>query len=519
MRISLWIAAALLFGAASASATPGSLTIRDGQFYDAAGRNLILHGVNIGYAPGSWDPPDGKAQWRHGGPEAFARIQAWGYNVVRLVIYWSAVEPEPGVYDADFLDSLDEKVAWAKNAGLYIILDMHQDLWGQDVPGARGAPEWAIGDAATVPHVKGASMWSEAYFTSPRVHRAFDNFWRDAPAPDGVGIQTHFVQAWQHVAARYAGEPAVAGYDLFNEPIAGTPLKNAFLAIMLDMAPELAAQGITLRTHSVEDLGRAVMEIVRDNPATYRRIMDVAGPVVTKYDRERIGAMYQRARNAIRKVDTRHAVFTAPTIAANLGIESGLPHLTMENGAPDPLQVYAPHVYDDSVVRVRTSTEMLIAHARELGVPLFLGEWGNLTNSDHIFQDDPVPPAQAVVDLLIEARASDAYWYYMDNLDEQPYFKTVLQYPYPRAVAGRLTAYAFDRDTAVFTCSWEEDPAANAPTEFYVPAVWYANGHQITVTPEGDPTDFSTITPETKNGLLTIPPIGDGVTRTLRLTP
>jgi len=96
--------------------------------------------------------------------------------------------------------------------------------------------------------------------------------------------------------------------------------------------------------------------------------------------------------------------------------------------------------------------DRLVDHAKELGVPLFVGEWGNLTNNDKIFSQDPVPATRELVSRLEAAGASHSFWYYHNDMDTQPWFVEFLQRPYPRALAGKLVSYSFHADTDAFEC-------------------------------------------------------------------
>ena len=60
------------------------------------------------------------------------------------------------------------------------------------------------------------------YFGDPAENRAWDNFWANHPAPDGIGIQDHVARAWAHLARRFAGTAGLLGYDLMNEPWPGS---------------------------------------------------------------------------------------------------------------------------------------------------------------------------------------------------------------------------------------------------------------------------------------------------------
>ncbi len=66
-------------------------------------------------------------------------LAANGFNVVRLGVIWAAVEPQPGVYDTEYLASLSQTVQMLADHGIYTLLDMHQDLYSSTFAG-EGAP-------------------------------------------------------------------------------------------------------------------------------------------------------------------------------------------------------------------------------------------------------------------------------------------------------------------------------------------------------------------------------------------
>lgn len=119
------------------------------------------------------------------------RFEKWGVNLVRLGINWSALEPEPFAYDEQYLQRVQDIVDIFGKRGLYVILDMHQDLYGQKFD--NGAPLWATLDEGE-PHVTG-DIWSDAYLLSPAVQTAFDNFWKNKKVPGGTGLQNHYAAA------------------------------------------------------------------------------------------------------------------------------------------------------------------------------------------------------------------------------------------------------------------------------------------------------------------------------------
>ncbi|WP_457390779.1 cellulase family glycosylhydrolase [Roseateles sp. P5_E1] len=115
------------------------------------------------------------------------QLQAFGFNIVRLPILWSAIEDEkkPKALRADAWKYLDWSIAEAKKRGIYVILDLH------------GAP----GGQTPNDHTGCAGQ---------------NKYWTDAQAQE----RTKWL--WQQIATRYKDEPVVAAYDPLNEPWGST---------------------------------------------------------------------------------------------------------------------------------------------------------------------------------------------------------------------------------------------------------------------------------------------------------
>lgn len=111
-------------------------------------------------------------------------IASLGYNHVRLPFNYRLLT------DEDYLGRnyhgfkyFDKVIEWCREAGIYVMLDMHCAPCGQTGDN--------IDDSYGYPFL----------FTSP-------------------ACQNEFVKIWRMIADRYTGEPVVMGYDLLNEPIA-----------------------------------------------------------------------------------------------------------------------------------------------------------------------------------------------------------------------------------------------------------------------------------------------------------
>ena len=179
---------------------------------DTEGRAVVLRGVNLAGAHKMSPYTDTFT------PADYERLHAWGFRTLRFLVPWASIEPTPGAYNDAHLDWVRERMQWAHAAGLNVVLDMHQDVWSVATCG-DGAPEWAVRTDG-IPMRPCVSPWSFNYL-QPAVVRAFDNFWlhdRGAHAD----LQDRFAALWRTVAERFRDHPAVLGYDVLNEPFAGS---------------------------------------------------------------------------------------------------------------------------------------------------------------------------------------------------------------------------------------------------------------------------------------------------------
>ncbi|MGQ9888286.1 MAG: cellulase family glycosylhydrolase [Aggregatilineales bacterium] len=237
------------------------LTIRGSSFVDTNGRSVLLRGVNL--SGSTKTPPDEPTQIantfsRHravsfvGRPfprteahEHLERLRHWGFNVLRFLTTWEAIEHAgPSQYDAEYLDYLAEMVALAGDYGFYVFIDPHQDVWSR-MTGGDGAPGWtleAVGfDIARLDLSEAAITMQRRYPDYPRMVwpnnynrlaclTMFTLFFAGSKYAPGVEIdgvpvqdflQDAFIKAMQQVARRLKDMPHVLGYGPLNEPSSG----------------------------------------------------------------------------------------------------------------------------------------------------------------------------------------------------------------------------------------------------------------------------------------------------------
>jgi endoglycosylceramidase len=424
---------------------------------DDLGRARVLHGLNVdGNAKGDGLPSITEVE--------VAQLSAeYGFNHARYLIFWSQIEPEQGIYDEAYLDEVDTRLDWLADAGITVVLDMHQDCWGDTIyqldagdtepHGANGAPMWAtvIDDE---PHTQPEGFWSLCYI-SRDVIRAFDNFWDHDGHPE---LQDHYAAMWANVAARFADHPAVIGYDVMNEPWEGS--------YVLDQET---------------------------------------------FDETAYHAFLQRVIDAIRTEDDDAWVFYEPrAFGPNQAEPSWLPRLDDPRDG-DPHLVYYPHFYP---VAYETGYDPAsdgyidqwqgyrAEEQDEHRAPMLVGEYSTLPCDDEAEREAYFLRMNTMLD------ATTSGWAFWDrgllhatlgegDLEVLDYLVRV----YPRAVAGQPVEYGFDTASREFTLTFESRAKVEGPTEIAVPAMLYPDGWTVEV---GDPEGSWSSQYDEATGVLTV---------------
>lgn len=190
----------------------------DGEFLrDGEGRAVLLRGVNA-RVEGIFDVTftDGRAPLEpipplH--PEDCQRMHDLGFDFLRLPISWSGLEPTKGAFDDSYLDKVAAAVKCAGDAGIFVLVDMHQDAYSKEI-GEDGAPLWAIQPPPTM-LLGGPLTDLGVRRLSTQVKDAFTTFFDPA---DPAGVRAAFLDAFEHVAERFAEDEAVVGFEVLNEP-------------------------------------------------------------------------------------------------------------------------------------------------------------------------------------------------------------------------------------------------------------------------------------------------------------
>jgi endoglycosylceramidase len=504
------------------------LSIKNQDFFDQSDRQVLLHGINLV----DKNPLTGYLEFRSG--ELFSLFREWGFNCIRLGVIWDGLEPTPGKFNEAYLEGIDEQIQFASQNDLVVFLDMHQDLYSRLY--SDGAPAWAT-ITGGAQHIEASQVWSDAYFTSPAVRTALDNFWNNAPAPDGLGLQEHYAKAWAVLARRYRNNPTVIGYDLMNEPFPGSIALKAQEKMFAKGAEILAGSGLFAQepgeavsgNHHVDPVeslmqfwlspeGRSVILKILSDLAIYVPIIDEQQEIYNQFECEKLMGMYQRVANAIRSEDPDGLLFLETSMASNMGVFSALEPVQRLEGGRDPYQVYSPHGYDlvtDTAdvhsacpERVELIFKRHAETSRRLGMPMLVGEWGAYGS-----QPETLETAWKVVSLFESLLCSETYWAYIPGIEHTPSFQAV-QRPYPQRISGNLVQYHYDPDQARFTCRWQESGLNPEPSWIYMPGWFNFDRSGVVLTPEGSGYQVFH-TGQSGSMILFIPPIGHECLRIL----
>ncbi len=428
--------------ASSLAAAPASDRISQESrwFVDDTGRVVTIRGGNV-LLPGSDNgndvhaaSSDDDARW---GPDTAKRMAEQGFNGVRLVVFLAGVMPKAGIIDTAYVDRIAKAVAAYKAAGIYTMIDFHQDQYSA-VVGVRGMPEWAVFPDGNK-RIEGM-RFPMGYFKDPAVQKSFDNFWKNHPVPGtNKGVQDLYVDGLTAVARRFRDEPAVIGIDVMNEPATGSR----------------CAQPDPVKANCPE------------------------------LERELLKPFYERASQAINRAAPRMIVFVEPfmlqgalgtPIATPIAAKAGTRALSFHNYGP--VEAIRDQVNDGA-----------LAHVVKQGAAIINTEWG--------FNNDPAEITGQAADFDARhiswlAWTRGAFEALVDptlpdkgNGNRVALLRAYAR-PYAERTAGTPLSMAFDGGKGVMTYRYATTrpgpgKTPKGETMIRIPAIHYPHGYTVSV--------------------------------------
>ncbi len=385
--------------------------VKNGFIREANGGILLLRGVNVSQAHKRAPYFDDTTDY------SFVR-ETLGMNSVRFLLQWQAIEPERGAYDLAYLDSMRTELMRATSAGLYVVLDMHQDLFGGGFQGGNGAPAWAC-DQAHYAAFRPRTPWLLGY-TDEHVIACFDRFWSTH--------QDAFAEAWRQVARAVGKNERVIGADIINEPHWGSADAGTFEATVLTPFYD-----------------RVISAIREEQPGWLAFVEPSAS--------RNLGIA-----TSLRQLKAENVVYA--------------PHLY--DAAAETDQGFSPARRD----ALQATANALAEEAQQRGWALWIGEYGGQPAHTGItdYMDavyDSVSAHRAGSAYWHLGR--DAAYGIFDRTGEvkQTLLAAIVR-PYPERVAGEPISITFDEVTRVFTL--EQTSGAAGSTIISVPARVYPRG-------------------------------------------
>lgn len=392
---------------------PARFVVRDGFIRDPEGRAVILHGVNVSGVHKQ------RPYFDFHDTADYQRLRAWGFNSVRFLVSWSAIEPARDQYDAAYLAELRRRVSLATGAGLLVFVDMHQDLYGEGFVGANGAPRWTC-DETNYAAYRPVTPWF-LNALSPQVIACVDAFWSSSE------LRTKYASAWRQVAVTLKDDPGVIGVDPMNEPPWGSMPNDVF-------------------------------------------------------EKSRLAPLYREVLAQVRAERADWLGFLEPAASRNLGLPTALPRFTEPNVVYAP-HAYDPDAERGLGFRperraaILENARLLRGEAEALGAALVIGEYGGNASHPGIFEYMDAQYASQG-----EVRAGAMYWehrreddgYGLERADGgvKPDLHRAVARPTPDRVAGTPRRWAFDEATQTFTFTFEADATVKAPTLVSMPEAW-----------------------------------------------
>eukprot|EP00945_MAST-04E_sp_MAST-4E-sp1_P006840 g6840.t1 len=464
-------------------------------FEDIYGRERIFHGTNVVVKGPPWIPETEVFSTDTSLSERDLELmQALGLNVIRLGTMWAGLEPERGVYNRTYMETVRKIVRMAEARGIYVLLDMHQDVLNEKFCG-EGFPDWAVVDDKEKNYFGKFPMpihepytdldkhgyptrqdcerhpWANGYLAE-ETGSAWQALWTNVD-----GVRDSWGSVWEYIAAVFQNTTSVLGYELINEPFAGDIYHSP--QIILPIPPWSA-------------------------------------------DRTLLQGAYGNVTQQIRKVDQDHLVFfpgmpwddfgeafTAPPIGPEEAGRSVLAYhyYSLPDGPQFPgtveLQMY---FHRNEAKRIQTGRMLTETFAPDQDS--YFGAKGGVADTADSFRQ-----SWAVWEWKTFCRESNfifnstrqeqwgefgacktGYGKPWDMATNRPYHAKEMARTYASAVAGNITSMKFNGDgrdlgedgDGAFTLSFALNTSITMPTEIFVSSeYYYPNGFNVSVEPKG----------------------------------
>lgn len=199
--------------------------------------------------------------------EDYKKLNEWGFNCVRYLVFWDTLEPEEGCYNDAYIQSIIEEMNTLQSLGIDVILDMHQDLYAE-IFGGNGFPEWTVEMGGHI--YEQQWPWYKNY-DSPAVEHCYVNFWTSEH------LKQKYISAIKYLLSKIDWINNVTGIDVMNEPLPRYPgdfdkdcLSDFYRNIWVMMRENCFKTRMYYEPHiGTTDGNKSYMELLFDSTTVY----------------------------------------------------------------------------------------------------------------------------------------------------------------------------------------------------------------------------------------------------------
>lgn len=399
-----------------------------------------------------------------------------GVNIIRLGLTWELLEPEENRFSSEITDVYKQFVQKCREHGIYVFLDMHQDLFSVHCcyPHGDGAPKWVLPDG--IKSKKPFAIWAEGYFYMDSVQKAFHDFWNNKNS-----IQEKYVKVWKRFAAEFEEFDNVIGFDYMNEPFIDKNGRKVFLNLVENVIKISLGKKLNLGSnfeHNSDRIGflKSVFQIaftvknlknlktlkeVMDSKSNFAKVLNGFEKYTADFNSNYYNPFFDKMS---REVNTYGKLnLFEHNYYSNLGIPFEI--------SCDSQSVYSPHAYDvfvDSPLYNRYSSNARVEHILDtvrknqlkMNVPVIFGEWGGGAKGT-----EWVKHIDFIMNQFEKYQWSSTYWGFNKKKIE---FLKIFNRPYPVAVNGDIIKIETDSEKRIFNLIWKQYNM-NSKTLVYVP--------------------------------------------------
>lgn len=364
------------------------------HIFDKENRICIYHGINVSnsskynnkYLP--WQTKDD-----------FKTLQQYGFNLVRYLVFWDALEPSENNYNNKYIEETRERIGWLQELGIDVIIDIHQDIYCKKFTG-NGFPLWTCNDENIKFEQK--TPWTLNLY-EPAVTTSYKNFWNNEY------LQQKYLDVVQLVYDEFANKfDNVIGVDIMNEP---------FPIVSNDLLNVIKEKNIlALKSKYIKQIFNFEKQYLS------KLINDIISRIKTD-----------------KKIIFEPVIYTSSGLPSNLKINK------------DSRIIYAPHYYDVfchsdkpyndyNSFLMSTAMKLKINESLKYKCPIIYGEWGISDKAENYLD--------FINDFYNLTEDYGIGWIYFSHDLEHPFslfnedkspnekLKNILQ-PYPQRIAGR----------------------------------------------------------------------------------